>query len=201
MRGQVRHHDSCAGAALAADVEPLYTANLVIALLSSCAFGFALATFNLLPKYLITELGASASEVGMIMSIFGIATVVGAPFAGVCVDRLPRRHLIALGSVGMMLTSLGFVVFCDVIVAVYALRAAQGLCFAAVFTATGALVTDIVPPARLSQGLGLAGASMLIMSAVAPPIIEPLAVVAGWPSVFFVAAVTAAIAAVLSQHV
>jgi predicted MFS family arabinose efflux permease len=75
------------------------------------------------------------------------------------------------------------------------LRLVQGLSYALVVTAVGTLVADVVPRERLNQALGISGASMLIMNALAPAVAEPLAVVAGWPAVFALAAVVSGCAA------
>ena len=197
MRSHTTHEQDCFSELAAVQLEPLYTANLGRALGASSAFGFALAAFYLLPKFLIDELGAGAAEVGMITSAFGLATVVGAPFVGAWVDRVSRCRLIFAASVVMTGASLAFVLIDSLGPSVYVLRAVQGVCFAVVLTSVGALVADLAPAERLSEALGLAGASMLIMSAVGPPIVEPLAAAAGWQPVFVLASVSAALGAVL----
>jgi len=63
------------------------------------------------------------------------------------------------------------------------------------------LVADLAPRERLGQALGLSGASMLVMNAIAPAIAEPLATIAGWPVVFALAATAAVVSAVLAATV
>jgi len=81
------------------------------------------------------------------------------------------------------------------------LRVLQGLSYALVVTAVGTLVAEVVPRERLNQALGLSGASMLVMNAVAPAVAEPLAAVAGWQVVFAVAALAAATSALLASRI
>ncbi|MEE8310727.1 MAG: MFS transporter [Candidatus Binatia bacterium] len=181
--------------------EALYTGNMLRALGASSSFGFALAAFYLLPKFLVDDLGAGAADVGLVTSAFGMATVVGAPLVGMWVDRVARRYLISVASLVMTFASLTFTLVDDLGPMLYLLRAVQGLCFAVVLTSVGAMITELSPPERLSEALGLAGASMLIMSAVGPPIVEPLASAAGWTPVFILAAGAAALGAMLALTV
>jgi len=202
MREELTDHHCYLEAACAGQrAGGLYTANLATVLGASAAFGFSLATFYLLPKYLKGELGADASEIGVVTGVFGAAVAAGAPLAGAWVDRVQRRLLITFGALVMAATSLAFLLVDSLGPAIIVLRAIQGVAFAGVFTAVGALVTDLAPEERLSEALGLSGASMLVMSAVAPPVVEPLARAGGWSAVFCVAAATALLGALLSLAV
>ncbi|MEA2625130.1 MAG: hypothetical protein QOD06_1175, partial [Candidatus Binatota bacterium] len=69
------------------------------------------------------------------------------------------------------------------------------------FVAIGAATAELAPPERLSQALGLTGASMLVMNAIAPAVAEPLADAAGWPAVFVLAAAAALVSALLARRV
>ncbi len=180
---------------------PWFTADLARVLGAASVWGFAFSTFYLLPKFLAQELGAGPSEIGFTVGVFSVATVFATPFAGWVVDRHPRRYAITAGAIVMAVAAAGFVgvrrlgPFLDL------LRVLQGLSYALVVTAVGALVADVAPRERLNQALGLSGASMLVMNAVAPAVAEPLAVAAGWPAVFALAAVAAAAAAALAVRV
>jgi MFS family permease len=176
----------------------LYTADLVCALLASTGFGFALATFYLLPAYLVRVHGATPSEIGRVTGAFGLATVIGAPLTGAVIDRISRRWLIATAGFVMAATCVAFAAMSELGYAVYALRALQGVCFAVVFTTVGALVADLAPPARLSEALGLTGASMLAMSALVPAIVEPLVGAYGWAPAFLLAGCASASASLLA---
>ena len=79
-----------------------------------------------------------------------------------------------------------------------AIRVVQALAHAVVFTAIGVAVAAIVRTERLSEALGLSGASMLVMNAVAPAVLEPLAEFAGWKIVFVVTTLVATVSTVLA---
>jgi MFS family permease len=176
-------------------------ADLVRLLAATSAWGFAHSSFALLPKFLARELHAGAGVIGIVMGIFGIATFLAAPLAGRCVDRFSHRQTILAGGVLMGLSSLGFLVVDSVGIGIAALRVMQAVSYALVFTALGAAVPDLSPPERLSQALGLAGASTLVMNAIAPAVIEPLTAIAGWKAAFVLAAASAALSVVLAARI
>jgi MFS family permease len=167
-------------------------------LAAAALWGFAFSSFYLLPKFLTRELAAGPDEVGFVVGVFGLATVAFTPFAGRCIDRFPRRYALVAGSVLMGLSALGFLAVHSVGALIGGLRVVQGVSYALVVTAVGTMVADLVPAARLSQALGMSGASMLIMNAIAPAIAEPLAVAAGWPATFLAAAAAALASASLA---
>lgn len=177
------------------------TPALVRVLVAAACWGFSFSSFYLLPTYMQKELGAGPDAVGVIIGVFGMATVLFTPFAGHWVDRFPRRYSVAAGGVIMSLASLGYLFVDAIDTWLVVLRIAQGLSYALVLVAVGTLVADSVAPERLSQALGLSGASMLVMNALGPAIAEPLAEHAGWQAVFGLSAATAAISAACAMRV
>jgi MFS family permease len=166
----------------------LWTPALFQLLAVAATWGFANACFVLLPKYLAVELGVGAREIGRTMGAFGIASVPMAGVAGYVVDRRPYRISIAWGAALLSLSAIGFACIGNFGAPVYALRAVQALANALIVTAVGVAVVEITPPARHAQAVGLTGATMLAMNAVAPVVAEPLAATAGWNAVFVLAA-------------
>lgn len=166
----------------------LWTPALFQLLAAAATWGFAHACFVLLPKYLTVELGVGAREIGRTMGAFGIASVPMAGVAGYVVDRRPYRVSIAWGATLLALSAIGFAFVGTFGSHVYALRALQALANALIVTAVGVAVVEITPPSRHAQAIGLTGAIMLAMNAVAPVVAEPLAAEAGWNAVFALAA-------------
>lgn len=181
--------------------ESWLTPALVRVLAAAACWGFSFSSFYLLPTYLEKQLGAGPDTVGVVIGIFGMATVLFTPTAGTWVDRFPRRYSVAAGAAIMSAASIGYLFVDAVGTWLAVLRIAQGISYALVLVAVGTLVADSVAPERLSQALGLSGASMLVMNALGPAIAEPLAALAGWPSVFVLSAVTAAASALLALSV
>jgi MFS family permease len=170
-------------------------------LVAAASWGFAFSSFYLLPTFMEKELAAGPDTIGVVVGIFGIATVFFTPLAGRWVDRFPRRYCVASGSAIMAFASLGFVWVDSVGTWLVVLRIVQGLSYAMVLVAVGTLVADTVRPERLSQALGLSGASMLVMNALGPAIAEPLAEVGGWKLVFLLSAVMAALSSIFALRV
>jgi MFS family permease len=177
------------------------TPALARVLAAAACWGFSFSSFYLLPTFMEKELAAGPESVGVIVGMFGIAIVFFTPLTGYCVDRFPRRYAVALGAVLMSLASIGYVFVDAVDTWLVVLRIVQGLSYSLVLVAVGTLVADSVPPNRLSQALGLSGASMLVMNALGPAIAEPLARAAGWQAVFVLSSVTAAASALFALSV
>jgi multidrug resistance protein len=110
------------------------------------------------------RLGASALQVGWIVSLYGLAQLLFLPVWGWVSDRIGRRPVILVSLLG---TAISFAVLATArdIAVVYAARALAGLFAASIGTAQ-AVVTDITPPARRTSGMGLIGtafgASMVV---------------------------------------
>jgi len=176
----------------------LLTRSFVSLLLAQTSFGFAFASFFLLPKYLTTELAAGPAEIGAVMGVFGATSVVAIPLVGALVDRLGRRRFMTAGALAMAGVALAFRAVHEVGPLLYALRMLQGAAFAMTFIASSTLVTDEAPPERLGEALGLFGVSMLSMHALAPAAAEGIAGRFGWNAVFLAAAAAAVVSALLT---
>ena len=77
---------------------PAFTALLT----TQAGFGYAFSTFLLLPKYLVTQLGAGPAEIGLVTSAYGVATVLTIPVMGAVVDRYGRRRFLIAGALVMV---------------------------------------------------------------------------------------------------
>lgn len=192
---------SSAPAALGRTPFAWLSADLGRVLACASAWGFGFSTFYLLPKFLTQELDARPFDIGVVVGVFSVATVAATPLAGWVVDRFPRRNALVVGALLMALSALGFVAVRGLGYWLDLLRVVQGLSYALVVTAVGTLVSDVVPRERLNQALGLAGASMLVMNALAPAVVEPLATAAGWPAAFALAAGAAACGAGIASGI
>ena len=178
-------------------LSPGFTALLV----ANVCFGYAFSSFLLLPKYLEVALGAGPAQVGSLTFVHGAVIVVFLPLVGAAVDRFGRRGFLTVGALVMAAASLGYVAVDEVGPLLYALRLVQGLAFAMVFAAGGALAVVLAPPERLGQAIGIYGLSFLSMNAVAPACVEQLAGLAGWRPAFATAAAGALLCALLSLRV
>ena len=166
---------------------PLFTRDFVALLFTQAAFGYSSVAFQMLPKFLATELAADATEIGAVVATFGIASVVATPFMGDLVDRVGRRRVLGWGALLLTATAVAFAAVESVGPLVFVLRTLQGVAFSMAFVGGSTLAVDQAPPERLAQALGLFGLTMLSMNAVGPVVTEEIARLEGWP-VAFVAA-------------
>ena len=165
---------------------------------ATAAFGLAFSAYFLLPKFLAVELAADAATIGGISAISMLASVVFMPIVGVQVDRHGRKFFGSLGTVLFMLTSAGFLFVDDVGPLLWVLRIVQGAAFTLFYIALSTIATDISPPERLGQAIGLFGATMISTNALGPALAEWTAAAFGWNTVFGATIVFAGLSATLT---
>ena len=173
----------------------LYTRSFVSLLLAQAAFGYAFSTFFLLPKFITKALGAGPDQIGLVMAAFGATSVFCIPLVGSLVDRFGRRRFMTAGALVMAATAVAFLRVTEIGPLLFGLRALQGVAFSMTFIASATLASDLAPPDRLGQALGVFGVSMLSMHAIAPAVAETLVAAAGWNAVFLAAAALALVCA------
>ncbi len=141
-----------------------------------------------LPFYVFDELGWSTAQLGMAISFYGWATLVGSLTLGQSSDRLGRKPVLIVGLilhaaqyVGLMLTNVFWVIIAAFIIA--------GLGEALVNPALSAAYLDITPEEHRSRAMGIKGAVGSLGSLLAPALVM---VVVGYvppQSVFLISAV------------
>jgi MFS family permease len=178
-----------------------FTTDVTLVLVSASAWGFAFSTFYLLPRFLTQELGAGPADIGLVVGLLGVSTVLFTLATAGWMERYSRRHAMTLGAVAMSVAAFGFTAVHSLGPLIETLRVLQGVSYALVVTAFGTLIAELVPHERLSQALGVGGSSMLVMNAVAPAVGEPLAAAVGWRVVFLVAGVMALVAVGLTTRI
>ena len=176
----------------------LLTRDFVKLVLTQMAFGYAISTFMLLPKFLATQLHGNAAEIGHVNAIPGLIAALLVPFVGGALDRFGRKPLLQLGSALGVVYALLWLTVDRVGPAVYGLQVLCGAAFMLTFSGTSTLVADAAPPARLGQAIGIFGAANISMNALAPGVAEPLAERMGWWIAFALAAGMFALAFLLS---
>jgi len=129
----------------------------------SLAMFFFMLSFNLVMPELnsfITELGG-ADYKGFIVALFTIAAGIARPFSGKLADTIGRKRVMYVGLVVCILASLSYL-WVSVVWVFLLLRFFHG--FSTGFFPTGAtaMTTDILPPERRGEGMGIFGAFMSI---------------------------------------
>jgi MFS family permease len=110
-----------------------------------------------LPYYTL-KLGGGGLQVGILLTSYSLAQLVGAPILGRISDRTGRRPILLLSlagaSVAMVLSGLA-----TTLIALYAARALAGLFGGSISTAQ-AYVADVTGPGERAKYMGLVGASV-----------------------------------------
>ena len=149
--------------------ERLLTARF--ALMFSFSFTVFLAAFQLLPTapFQILALGGSQGEAGLFLGLLTYASAFSAPLTGAVADRIgKRRMLLTTSSVIAVLSA------CYAAAPGYqwmlGLVLVHGVFWSGLLTASGAYVTDLLPPTRRTEGLGYWGFASIMAVAVAPSV-------------------------------
>lgn len=130
-------------------------------------FGYSLLTPTF-PMF-IKDIGGNDSQIGMITSVFTIASLVTRPFSGMAIDRIGRKVIFILGiiliGICMFLYS-----WCGAIWMLLILRVFNGIGVGLSSTASAAVACDVIPHERFGEGMGFFSLTNSIGMAVAPVI-------------------------------
>lgn len=149
--------------------ERLFSARF--ALMFGFSFTVFLSAFQLFPTapFHILSLGGSQSEAGLFLGLLTYASAVSAPLTGAVADRLgKRRVLLVCSSVIAVFSALYAMV--PAYQWMLGLAIVHGMFWSGLLSASGAYVTDAVPPARRAEGLSYWGFASIIAVAMAPSI-------------------------------
>jgi multidrug resistance protein len=103
------------------------------------------------------RLGASPTEIGLILTIYALAQLIFLPAWGWVSDRIGRRPVLLVSLAGTV-ASFTLLAAADSIGMIYAARALAGFFAASIGTAQ-AVVTDVTPRSERARGMGMIGAA------------------------------------------
>jgi MFS family permease len=159
------------------------------------------ASFFLFPLF-IAHHGGSKSDIGIIMGVLALSSVLCRPWISSMIDRVGRKRSYTIGCVIMSILPLVYLLFRGDLSRFYlpliAVRILHGVGLAICFTAAFTYIADIVPKGRLNEGLGMFGVTGLTGMAIGPVIAEIIIKEFGF-SIFFVAATGIATLGLLLQ--
>lgn len=150
---------------------PAFWAMAVANLCQTASF----SAFFLFPLYLLAH-GGHGGDVGVIMGSFALASALARPWISEMIDRIGRKRSYTLGALIMVVAPLLYLLFDQPLGSGYpwllALRCFHGVGLAICFTAVFTYMADILPAARLNEGIGMFGISGLLGVAIGPPVAE-----------------------------
>lgn len=170
----------------------LWSKNFVLICLANFFyFGSFYFLIPTLPQY-VDMIGGSPGQVGLVMGLFTLASVIVRPYLGNMADRHGRKIFMLLGS--------GFFILFPVIynqvqsfVPLYLARIAHGLAHASFLAASIAYVADMAPPQRRGEVMGVYATSNVVAMALFPALGTAIIEDTGsFPYLFTLSALTAA---------
>lgn len=175
---------------------PLYTKNLFI-LLSSITLFFSsfYLLFPTLPLY-VEHIGGTQEEVGIIVGIFTLSSVLFRPLAGKIADSAGRKSMLLGGALIFLIAPFLYITACTIWVLLL-VRIFHGLGIAAFATAAIAMIGDISPPHRRGEAFGVFGMAAALALSVSPAIGTNLLDAYSFREVFLLEALLAGIALLL----
>lgn len=177
--------------------ERLLTRPFVLASAANLANGLSFNLFLHLPGYL-TDLGASEVEIGLIIGVAAIASILIRPTIGMLMDTRGRRPVIIAGNVLSVIAVLLYLTVDAIGPWVFVVRVIHGLSEAILFSALFTYGADVVPKSRLTEGLALFGTSGLLPIALGGLIGDLVLGSSGFRLLFWVASGFSVISLVLS---
>jgi MFS family permease len=141
------------------------------ALMFGFSFTVFLSAFQLFPTapFHILALGGSHTEAGLFLGFLTYASAVSAPLTGAVADRLGKRRVLLVCSSVIAVFSALYAVAPSYQV-MLGLVVVHGMFWSGLLSASGAYVTDLVPPSRRAEGLSYWGFASIIAVAMAPSI-------------------------------
>lgn len=145
-------------------------------------------TLPFLTVLMTTELDASIGVAGLVMTVFGLATIPSRLAGGRLADRLGARRTIVLGLTGCALCQL-WLATADSIAVAFVAAALLGLVFEIYEPPSQALIAELVPPRDRPAAYGLLGAALAV-AAVGAGLLASLLIGVGLRWLFVADAVT-----------
>lgn len=130
----------------------ILTRDLVLCFLSF--FVFLCATHVLTPTFPIylERVGSNTRELGVLVGIFGVATLVSRLFVGRALLKYSEKNVMICGALLHVLTFLSLIVF-SFFWPVFAVRVFQGMAFASLHAAAIAYSVKVVPEEYRARGI------------------------------------------------
>jgi len=147
--------------------DPLFTARF--AGLWLFAFVTFFSAFQLLPviPFRILELGGSTAAAGWFLTVYTFSSAFAAPVMGSIADHIGRKRLLVIASMLFIGFSLGYgvITYLPLLLVVGAIH---GCIWSGILASSSAIITEMIPVSRRTEGIAYWGLSSTAAVAVAP---------------------------------
>ena len=137
--------------------------------LSAFFFFYAYHAFLVLPIRVIS-LGGTEFDIGLVMSMAGISTLLVTPISGLLGDIYKKKYLLTSGALLLALINFLFIYFDSIYYSYLILRFFQGCAFSLFFVSAGTLIAENSLEENQTQALGFFGIFAIVNHALAPTI-------------------------------
>jgi len=127
------------------------------------------AILSALPIYLVSDLHASKMQVGVVVGVYTVASVLVRPFSGFALDKFGRRTVFLSALVIYTLLFAGYLIAIT-IASLIILRFAQGLTWGFTTVSGSTIAVDNIPVSKRGQGIGYFSLSTTLGMSVGPVI-------------------------------
>ncbi len=155
----------------------LWTKNFLLIIFANlCVFLSFHMLLPTIPLY-VQYLGAGEDMVGLVIGILTITAVAVRPLAGLALDTKGRKA-VYFGGLIIITLSIAAYSLVPTVALLLVLRFVHGVGWGTGSTAAGTIASDIIPKARLGEGMGYYGLTSVLSMAIAPAI--GLQIIAQW---------------------
>ena len=163
----------------------LLTKDFVLLFVFSVAICAVMNMLNMsVPLYVTETLGSTTAMAGVMTTIYMISSCVMRPISGVLTDKFGRRVVMIIGA-AIFALSVFLSGLIPSIVLLSVMRVFMGVGYASSSTAFNTASTDVMPPERLSEGIGYFGIAQNVASAFAPALCSAIILSVGNQSSFY----------------
>ena len=159
---------------------------LAIIALTIATFGIGTSEFvimGLLPE-VAHDLGVSIPKTGMLVSVYAMGVVIGAPLLAIATARIPRKStllgLIVLFIIGNVLCALA-----QTYNLLMAARIIAALCHGTFFGLASVVATDLVQPNRRARAIALVFMGVTLANVLGVPLGTAVGQAFGWRAAFW----------------
>jgi MFS family permease len=147
--------------------ERLFTKDYILIMLAAtgtslCNFFF----FTALPLY-AERISGSDLYSGLMLTVYSIAALAARPVTGILSDKIGRVRLLLAGAL-VCAVCCAFYGVTTAIILLLAIRVLNGLGFGVHSTMAGAVVADVIPKSRMSEGIGYFSMYATLSTAIGP---------------------------------
>ncbi|MBA2175171.1 MFS transporter [Halobacillus locisalis] len=119
-----------------------------------------------LPPY-IESIGGSNVQIGLITTTFAFAAILIRPFIGHLLTTRPRKILVLVGSISLLVMTALYPIT-QIVTVLLLIRFVHGIAWGWSTTVNGTAAVDLVPRRRVGEGMGYFGLSVTVGMIMAP---------------------------------